>query len=277
MRIVRIEAAFAMTMLLFFAACSPQPSDEVETSHGRGPAHWGYGADDGPASWAALSPDYATCASGRAQSPIDLAASTTADRVPTATNYRAAKLRVIRHEHVVDVIDNGHTIQVNYDEGSNLQLGETGYELKQYHFHAPSEHTIDGRNFPMEMHLVHRSAGGKLAVLGVLIEEGAHNPAFEPVWANLPDEAGKEIHHEHVMVNIDDLLPAEHRMYRYEGSLTTPPCSEDVSWFVAVQLIELSADQIAAFSSIFPGNNRPVQPLNDRTVYVDRVAERVDE
>ncbi len=280
MKIVEIEFVVLLMALLFLSACSPQSSETPDsaahsppTEHGVGPVHWGYGEDDGPASWAALSSDYATCASGREQSPIDIAAITTDDQVRLGTNYQPATLKIIRHEHVADLIDNGHTIQVNYDEGSNLQLGAVNYELKQYHFHAPSEHTIEGRHFSMEMHLVHQSAAGELAVLGVLIEQGNHNPAFEPVWANLPGEVGKEVHHEHLAVNVDDLLPADHNTYRYRGSLTTPPCSEGVSWFVAVQPIKLSADQIAAFTSIFSGNNRPIQPLNDRTVFVDRVSE----
>ena len=286
MKIVHIECVFLTALLFFLSACSPQSSDAPETmttpdygahssgaEHRGGPVHWGYGEDDGPMHWAALSPDYATCASGREQSPIDLVAATTGEQAGMSRYYKAASLRIIRHEHIVDVIDNGHTIQINYDEGSTLQLGEASYELKQYHFHSPSEHTIEGQHLPMEMHLVHQSTEGELAVLGVLIEEGDHNPAFEPVWANLPDEVGETVHHEHVTVNVDDLLPADHETYRYRGSLTTPPCSEGVSWFVAAEPIALSADQIAAFTSIFQGNNRPVQPLNDRRIFVDRVTE----
>lgn len=281
MKIVRNEFALLLISLGVLPACSPQSSETTDSTvhsppaeHGGGPVHWSYGEDDGPASWATLSSDYGTCASGREQSPIDIAAIATGDLVPSGKkNYQAATLKIIRHEHVTDVINNGHTIQINYDEGSNLQLGAVSYELKQYHFHAPSEHTIEGRHFPMEMHLVHQSAAGELAVLGVLIEQGDHNPAFEPVWANLPDEAGEEVHHEHLAVNVDDLLPANHNTYRYRGSLTTPPCSEGVSWLLAVEPIALSANQIAAFTAIFQGNNRPVQPLNDRTVFVDRVNE----
>ncbi len=286
MKIVPIKFVFLTVLLFFLSACGPQSPDAPETTttpdsgahslsteHRGAPVHWGYGEDDGPMHWAALSPDYATCASGREQSPIDLVAATTGEQAGMSRNYKAASLRIIRHEHIVDVIDNGHTIQINYDEGSTLQIGEASYELKQYHFHSPSEHTIEGQHLPMEMHLVHQSTEGELAVLGVFIEEGDHNPAFEPVWANLPDEVGEEVHHQHVAVNVDDLLPADHKTVRYQGSLTTPPCSEGVSWFVAVESIELSADQIAAFTSIFQGNNRPVQPLNDRTVFVDRVTE----
>jgi carbonic anhydrase len=293
MKIVRFEFVLLLVSVVLLPACSPQSSEEPATTtvsetpdsaahsptteHGPGPVHWGYGEDDGPANWAALSSDYVTCASGREQSPIDIAGATIGEPIKLSKDYKPGSLKIIRQEHVVDVIDNGHTIQVNYDEGSNLQLGETAYELKQYHFHAPSEHMIEGRHYPMEMHLVHQSADGSLAVLGVLIQEGDHNPAFEPVWSNLPATVGKEVQHQLVMVNVDDLLPISHETYRYRGSLTTPPCSEDVSWFVAVQPIKLSTDQIAVYTSIFQGNNRPVQPLNNRTVFLDRVAERVDE
>ncbi len=293
MKIARFEFVLLLISVVPLPACSPQSPDGPATTttsetldsaahtptteHRAGPVHWGYGEGDGPANWAALSSDYVTCASGREQSPIDIAGATTGESMQMSKDYKAGSLKIIRQEHVVDVIDNGHTIQVNYDEGSNLQLGDTTYELKQYHFHAPSEHMIEGRHFPMEMHLVHQSSDGGLAVLGVLIQEGNHNPAFEPVWANLPTTVGDEAHHQHVTVNVDDLLPMSHETYRYRGSLTTPPCSEGVSWFVAVQPIELSTDQIAMYTSIFQGNNRPVQPLNNRTVFLDRVAERVAE
>jgi carbonic anhydrase len=293
MKIARYEFVLLLISVVLLPACSPQSSEEPGTStapetpdptahaptteHGAGPVHWGYGEDDGPANWAALSSDNITCASGREQSPIDIAGATTGESMRKSKDYKAGSLKIIRQEHVVDVIDNGHTIQVNYDEGSNLQLGDTAYELKQYHFHAPSEHMIEGQHFPMEMHLVHQSAEGGLAVIGVLVQEGNHNPAFDPVWADLPTTVGEEVHHQLVTVNIDDLLPTSHETYRYRGSLTTPPCSEGVSWFVAVQPIELSTDQIAMYTSIFQGNNRPVQPLNSRSVFVDRVAERVAE
>jgi len=261
------------TLLAAPASESISPKAHLSTiEHKDGPAHWSYAEQDGPAKWAALSSDYLTCASGREQSPIDIAATTTVDRVRIARKYKHAELKIIRHEHVADVIDNGHTIQVNYDEGSDLQVGDESYELQQYHFHAPSEHTINGQRFPMEMHLVHQSADGALAVLGVVIEEGKHNPAFEPVWANLPHQPGEQVHLEHLSINVDDLLPKGQDTYRYRGSLTTPPCSEGVAWLVSVDSIALSKQQIEAFTVIFQGNNRPVQSLNARAVFVDRVA-----
>ncbi len=261
---------------LMMACDSSPPAHEGETSAPEAAAqhahHWGYEADNGPAVWADLNADYSLCRDGREQSPIDLHNPTPTELPGLEVQYRPAAMRIIRHEHVVNVIDNGHTIQVNYDEGSTLSVGDKVLTLAQYHFHAPSEHTVDGRHYPMEMHLVHQGPSGELAVLGVLIEEGAHNAAFDPVWAELPDEIGEEMHLEHVQVNVDDLLPDGRRMYRYSGSLTTPPCSEDVSWFVAVEPIELSAEQIGAFAAIISDNNRPAQPINERSLAVDRVA-----
>ena len=256
---------------LLIAACdAPVASHEdIAESHEatvKHDIHWGYGPENGPAVWADLNPEYALCRDGREQSPIDISDPSPAELPGLEANYQAATMRIIRHEHVVDVIDNGHTIQVNYDEGSTLEVGESSFELAQYHFHAPSEHTVNGRHSPMEMHLVHQSESGELAVLGVLIKEGAHNAAFDAVWAELPDEVGEEIHLEHVAVNVDDLLPSNRGTFRYRGSLTTPPCSEGVSWFVAVEPIELSAEQIGQFTAIISDNNRPTEPLGERLV-----------
>jgi carbonic anhydrase len=245
------------------------PSEPSNADPAHGPVHWGYGKDDGPAVWGDLSPAWEACARGRAQSPIDLAVAEERELEDVAFGYRPASLAIVHHEHVIDVLNNGHTIQVNYDEGSTIEIGGVGFELVQYHFHAPSEHTVGGRHFPMEMHLVHKSAAGELAVAGVLIDEGGHNAAFEPVWKHLPDEPGKLDHLEHVMVDIDELLPPDRRSYRYPGSLTTPPCSEGVRWLVFVEPVALSKEQIAAFRAIVHDNNRPVQPLEDRKVLIE--------
>ena len=152
-----------------------------------------------------------------------------------------------------------------------LKIGEDTYEMQQGHFHSPSEHTVNGRHYPMEMHLVHSSKNKKLAVIGVFIEEGRHNAAFGIIWTNLPKETGQEVHLENVQVNSLDLLPKNQETYRYRGSLTTPPCYEDVRWFLFVETIQLSSKQIKAFQKIFYGNNRPPQPLNDRTLVYDVV------
>jgi carbonic anhydrase len=234
---------------------------------------WDY-EEKGPATWGQLAPEFALCGSGKSQSPIDIRVVQGSDEPQINTDYRPASLRIVHTAHTADVVNTGHSIQVNYTEGDTLTIGEDSYVLVQYHFHSPSEHTVKGRHFPMEMHMVHRSAEGKLAVLGVLIDEGQENEAFEPVWANLPEKKGVETHLENVRVDVNKLLPRDRASYRYEGSLTTPPCSEGVKWVVMKQPLLLSARQVQAFRTILRGNNRPVQPLNGRAVYADKVKER---
>jgi carbonic anhydrase len=235
--------------------------------------HWSYEGESGPPSWGKLSPAFATCATGRSQSPIDIGETSSVSLPALRSAFRPARLRIAHTEHMADSINNGHTIQVNYTQGDTLTVGDTSYELAQYHFHAPSEHTVAGKHAPMEMHLVHRSASGGLAVVGVLIEAGAANAAFDPIWSNLPKAKGVENHLEHVEVDVDQLLPRTRTTWRYDGSLTTPPCSEGVKWLVMTTPVELSPAQIAAFTAIVAPNNRPVQPRNGRVIATDRLAE----
>jgi carbonic anhydrase len=170
-------------------------------------------------------------------------------------------------------VNNGHTIQVNIPGAGTLTVGDDTFELAQYHFHAPSEHTIGGRHWPMEVHLVHKSPSGKLAVIGVLLEEGLPNPALEPLWSDLPKVEGAAHHFEKNVAAPAALLPADRTAYRYAGSLTTPPCSEDVRWFVMRRPVAISAAQLAAFTAIVEPNNRPVQPLAGRPVVTDILGE----
>lgn len=253
----------------------PEPSTPAATARPVSPApaelHWSYEGDSGPSAWGGLNPAFSACSEGRSQSPIDITDAASESLPEMSARFASASLRIVHHEHMADAINNGHTIQVNYSEGDTLSVGEQSYELNQYHFHSPSEHTLEGNHFPMEMHMVHKASDGSLAVIGVFIEEGSHNPAFDPIWANLPGEKGVESHFESVNVDIDELLPESQTTYRYDGSLTTPPCSEGVKWFIATEPIELSSEQIQAFTALITGNNRPVQPLNDRTVVTDRV------
>ena len=232
---------------------------------------WHYEGAGGPANWGKLSPKFAACSEGRNQSPIDLARSTRGATAELRTTFPPAELRIAHHDHVADGINNGHTIQINYPGAETLTLGGVAYQLTQYHFHSPSEHTVDGKHFPMEMHLVHKSAD-KLAVVGVFIAEGAHNRAFDPVWANLPAQKGVEKHYPAVKVDVDALLSTARTSYRYNGSLTTPPCSEGVSWIVMTTPIELSGEQVATFRRLIKDNNRPVQKLNGRTILTDAVS-----
>jgi carbonic anhydrase len=271
---------------LAITACSEQAREAADTTAATAtpPAkttaiatpttpHWDYGAERGPATWATIAPEFATCGSGKSQSPIDIAKATSGKLDDVATSYSPTELKVVHHEHVADGINNGHTIQVNYTGADSLTVAGQRFALLQYHFHAPSENTMEGKHFPMEIHLVHRSASGQLAVLAAFIEEGAENAAYAPVWSNLPTKKGMEFHLEHLKVDVDVLLPAGRASYRFDGSLTTPPCSEGVKWVVLAQPVQLSAAQIAAFKAVVDNNNRPTQPLNGRAIATDHVKE----
>lgn len=249
----------------------PHAADTATTAYAHAisagrPVHWGYESGDGPSRWADLSPAYRTCGTGKAQSPIDLGGALPGDASTLRVAYETAGLRIAHHEQALDLLDNGHTIQVTLDHGSTIFESGTSFDLVQYHFHAPSEHTIDGRSYAMELHFVHKSEQGELAVIGVLIEEGSHNPAFDPIWNNFPSRPGESLHLEGVSVEIEKFLPLTDGYFRYQGSLTTPPCSEGVQWLVCDEPIELSKAQIDAFRHIVNHNARPPQPLHGRSV-----------
>jgi carbonic anhydrase len=274
------HAVVVMLLAMLVAACgkSEQAAGE-KTAAGEQTAagealHWSYEGATGPANWGTLSAGWAPCGTGTNQSPIDIHETSRAELAAMRTKFEPATLKIVHNEHVADGINNGHTIQINYTNGDSLSVGSETFQLVQYHFHSPSEHTVHGMHHAMEMHLVHKSAEGKLAVIGVFIREGEHNAAFDPIWSNLPATKGAETHLEHVNVDVSQMLPAGSESYRYDGSLTTPPCSEGVKWIVMAHPIQMSADQIAAFRKLIHGNNRPVQPLNGRAVVTDFVDEK---
>jgi carbonic anhydrase len=283
-----LAAGAAAAVALVVAACSgpasepapaaTTPPSATPTASTRpavpaaGAPAWHYEGAEGPAHWGKLSPTFAACGDGRRQSPIDISKPTRGATPELKASFPPAELRIAHHEHVADGINNGHTIQINYGGADTLTLGGTSYQLAQYHFHSPSEHTVDGKHLPMEMHMVHKSADNKLAVVGVFIAEGAHNKAFDPVWGNLPAQKGVETHFASVKVDVDALLPTTRTSYRYDGSLTTPPCSEGVSWIIMTTPIQLSGEQVRTFRRLINDNNRPVQPLNGRTILTDDVA-----
>lgn len=223
-------------------------------------AGWGYAGETGPAHWGALSPDFALCEDGAAQSPIDIAGSSELDLVDIEFQYGAT---------ANNIFNNGHTIQVNVDAGSAILYNGITYNLLQFHFHLPSEHTIDGAAAAMEIHFVHQDPrSGNLAVVGVLLVEGADNAAYATVFDNLPADVGEPMA-QGTEISLEALLPAARAFYTYQGSLTTPPCSEIVRWLVLDAPLELSAEQIAAFAAIHAGNARPVQPLGARDLLRD--------
>src|SRR5687768_1296857 len=266
--------------------CSSKPTETVEESTvadtvqpapvSARPAHWGYSGNEGPTAWATLSPVYALCAEGKGQSPINIVKTDAKGGANWKLNYKTTSLRIAHNEHMDDIIDNGHTIQVTVDEGSTFSFGEKTYNLKQFHFHTPSEHTVDGKNMPMEMHMVHQSDDGSLAVVSVMFKEGkTANENFSKIIANLPNAKGESKHITDANLELKVHLPKDNYAYHYTGSLTTPPCSENVQWLVLRDMVSLTADQITSFSSRIGPNNRPTQPLNSRTVSVDNLTGQV--
>ncbi|MBW7882941.1 MAG: carbonic anhydrase family protein [Caldilineaceae bacterium] len=224
--------------------------------------HWSYGGDTGPEYWGDLSPEFATCSSGTEQSPIDIASAAPLNPADLVFSYEPSALTVV---------NNGHTIQANYDPGSTFEVDGLSYQLLQFHFHNPSEHTVDSSATPMELHLVHKNDRGELAVVGVFLIEGAENAALAPVFANMPDEEGEPVAVDGISVDAAGVLPADQTYWRYNGSLTTPPCSEKVKWFVMTDPVEVSAEQLAAYTELYSGNARPVQPINEREFIVGSV------
>ena len=217
--------------------------------------HWGYMSEEGPESWGQLSPDYRACADGRNQSPVDLKGFIEAKLPPLEFNYR---------KDGSEVLNNGHTIQVNYLPGSTLAVNGRKFELKQFHFHAPSENRIEGKSYSMEMHLLHADKDGNLAVVAVMIIEGGENKNLENIWRQMPEQAGGKEELEE-RISVKGLLPASHDYYHFNGSLTTPPCSEGVRWYVMKQPLTVSIDQVKKFKDIMHHpNNRPVQPVYAR-------------
>ena len=208
--------------------------------------------------WGDLDPAYAACSAGQRQSPIDVAAPKPAAFPGVAFRYQAEPY---------SISNTGHGIQLDATKSrSTIALDGTTYVLDQFHFHAPSEHTLNGRTHAMEMHIVHQSADGRAAVVAVFIDAGASNPAFDAITADLPKQKGQDVALEGE-IDAADLLPAgKSTVYRYTGSLTTPPCTEGVTFTVYDRPISLSKEQIGAFTAIYDHNARPVQPLNGRDV-----------
>lgn len=221
-------------------------------------SEWGYEGEAGPEHWAKISPEFSACA-GRNQSPIDLVTvkMIKADLEKIKFSYKSVPL---------EVVNNGHTVQVNYAAGSHIVVDGIEFELKQFHFHSPSENHIDGKEFPLEAHLVHADADGNLAVVAVLYTEGAESKALAGIWSHIPADAGG-MTRDKVFVSADDILPKKRDYYRFNGSLTTPPCTEGVRWLVCKSTVSISKEQLEAFRHVLHHkNDRPVQPVNARTV-----------
>lgn len=220
--------------------------------------HWEYEGHHGPAHWGEMDKDFEVCGLGKQQSPIDIRATEKKAGLPAlAFDYSASPLKIV---------NNGHTVQVNMDAGGGLLVDGHAYRLAQFHFHTPSEEMVKGSRYSMVAHLVHKDEAGKLAVVAVLIRKGKENAALKTVFDNMPIAAGPVHSVEGLGINVADLLPAKRGYYQFEGSLTTPPCSEGVKWYVLSTPVEASVAQIKAFQKLYRHNARPTQPLNGRVV-----------
>ncbi len=217
---------------------------------------WGYAANNGPTHWAHLDHSFELCGTGLAQSPVDIAGAITQNLPAIRTHYKASAA-VLKN--------NGHTIKVTLADGGTAELGGKIYELKEFHFHAQSEHSIDGAHTAMEVHLVHADEHDKLAYIGVMLREGAANAFLEALMAAAPRHAGLAIDAKDP-IDATALLPVTLDYYSYSGSLTTPSCDEGVSWFVLQEAVTISAEGLQQFTNLYQNNRRPTQPLNGRVI-----------
>jgi carbonic anhydrase len=224
---------------------------------GGGGSHWSYIGERGADRWGLLNPEYAACANGRQQSPIDISDGARLELEPITFYYPPSALRII---------DNGHTVQINVDEGRYIQVGGKRFDLKQFHFHKPAEERVAGRSYDLVAHLVHKSAEGKIAMVAVLFELGHESPFLRRLWPHLPMEQGAEAILPEVRLELDKLLPENRGYFTYMGSLTTPPCTEGVLWMVMKQPVGISIEQITVFGRLYPMNARPIQSANGRLI-----------
>ncbi len=220
--------------------------------------HWSYEGEGAPWNWGSLKSEFTTCDEGMSQSPIDISQATIGTLPAIEFNYSESPL---------EIVNNGHTIQANYAPGSFISVGGKQYELLQFHFHSPSEHTIGGKAYDMVVHLVHKSADGQLGVVGILFKAGDNvNSTIGKLWLNMPEKSGSTVQVPGVKINAADLLPVDLTYFNYSGSLTTPPCSEGVNWMVLATPQSISTEQVRQFTDLFPLSTRPVQPVNGRVV-----------
>ncbi len=264
-----------LTLSLLIAAAAAVPAIAADSGHGPAPAverppspgathapkvHlWEYEGENGPTKWADVDPKFRSCGIGKRQSPIDI----------DTRQAEKGGLKPILFSYepgAAEIVNNGHTIQVNLPNGGSARFDGLEYKLAQFHFHTPSEEKIDGMAQHMVAHFVHRAGDTRLAVVAVLFKLGKENKALKPVFDNLPKSAGQNVKIENF--NPAAILPVDPTYFAYIGSLTTPPCTEEVKWHVMKQPVEISYKQLAAFKALYKMNARPVQPLNGRRVQV---------
>ena len=241
-----------VVMLWLLASSASGPAQEHQPT-----LTWSYSGGQRPNHWGDLKTEFATCKTGHSQSPIDIRDARKADLPPIRFDYKSSPLHII---------DNGHTIMINYSPESYISVGGKTYQLKQFNFHRPSEEKIHGESYDMAAHLVHSDQEGNLAVVAILLQNGKENPVIHKLWDHLPREKEKEEILDNVEIDVAGLLPADRSYYTFPGSLTTPPCSENVAWFVLMRPVTASAAEIDEFGRLYPNNARPTQAQYERVV-----------
>mgnify|MGYP000949779450 CR=1 FL=1 len=237
---------------------APTSKGMKKDAHGAGEkhaAHWDYEGAMGPENWGK---EFPTCGKGKSQAPLNIKGPFEKVRFSVAPDYKQGQLKIV---------NNGHTIQVNVPNGSKIRIDGKPFDLLQFHFHRPSEEHIDGKPSAMVVHFVHKSPEGELAVLAVMLREGNENPGIKTLWTHAPKAAGPEVIPDGVMFNPANLLPKEMDFFHYDGSLTTPPCTEKVKFFILKTQVNIAKEQVTDFP--FKMNARPIQPANGRPIYTN--------
>ena len=260
-QITLLATSLALALFTFQGCADKEANVKTETKHTTThKAHWGYTGHGNPSEWGQLSAKYSMCSEGRNQSPIDITVQDSAD-----VNLQALAFSYTTNSK--NVVNNGHTIQVNIAPGSTIMIDGKTFELKQFHFHTPSENHIGGKSFPLEAHFVHLDKDGDIAVISVMFEEGAANNALATIWNKIPTTIDDKKALVLSSTDINALLPKNRAYYRFNGSLTTPPCSEGVRWFVMKKPLTVSKEQVEKFlHTLHHANNRPIQNINARKV-----------
>ncbi|PCI59889.1 MAG: carbonate dehydratase [Kordiimonadales bacterium] len=220
--------------------------------------NWSYSGNNGPANWHQLSPANSVCRTGQQQSPINIEGTDPVIMHRLVTDYQVAP---------INLKNRGHSIGMTYTPGSIMRVGARFYTLNGMTFHTPAEHTVAGQSYPMSIQSWHRGPDGSVAIIETLVKEGRENAAIKEIWTHLPLESGQTSKIDAVLINARDLMPTDKAYFRYVGSLSTPPCTEGVQWYVLKQPIELSKQQIDLVRGIVGGNSaRPVQRRNNRII-----------
>lgn len=260
MAVYKSATTLAFATCIALSSCSkPVTHEEQAEAHGHGgkeaTQHWGYTGEVGPDHWSQLGSENEVCAVGLRQSPINLSG---------AQKQQFSRISLDYKPSLATIQNNGHTIQVAPSNGGGITLDGVRYNLKQFHFHTPSEHALNGRQTVLETHFVHQNDKGEYLVVGVLSELGVADPVLASLWTYLPTDSGKPLPIADLLVNPKDLMPTTEDFYVYAGSLTTPPCTEGVTWLVFTSTLNVSTEQADSLAQLFGTNARPLQARNER-------------